>query len=381
MCINDNKRDLTFDIFKGIAITFVVVGHVSWFLHYFIYLFHVALFFICSGLFFKEKYYKSKEGLIKFVKSRIRHLYIPFILWNVFLIMIHNFLLKINVITNNQNFLSLSNIYSFGFFKLKENYTISDTILKIINTLLFSHGEQLGGATWFLRVLFWVSISTLIGHFLAQILIKNEKVFNIFRFLCFSIALLIGFGLQKIGFKFYSIGAIFTCSFLYYLGIVYQLHKDKIDKNINIFSFMLNVIILIISYKYIGGKIELAENTYPNPLWLIIVSIAGFIVTLYISKLLYKINAIKSLMSYIGQHTISIMLFHLAGFKFVTYMQVLLYSKPDYYLAAFPTLINNSYWWFVYFVVGIVLPLLLVFVWQKFLLLIKTIFKGNYILN
>ena len=51
------NRDLTIDIGKGIAIILMCVGHsyVCTFLDTFIYLFHMAFFFMMSGYFFREK--------------------------------------------------------------------------------------------------------------------------------------------------------------------------------------------------------------------------------------------------------------------------------------------------------------------------------------
>lgn len=51
------NRDLTIDIGKGIAIILMCVGHryVCTFLDTFIYLFHMAFFFMMRGYFFREK--------------------------------------------------------------------------------------------------------------------------------------------------------------------------------------------------------------------------------------------------------------------------------------------------------------------------------------
>lgn len=53
----DKKRDVTFDVMKGVAILAMIAGHcfVPLKLHHFIYIWHMPLFFFASGYFFKDK--------------------------------------------------------------------------------------------------------------------------------------------------------------------------------------------------------------------------------------------------------------------------------------------------------------------------------------
>lgn len=48
------KRDITFDIMKGVAILAMIAGHcfIPLKLHHFIYIWHMPLFFMVSGYFF-----------------------------------------------------------------------------------------------------------------------------------------------------------------------------------------------------------------------------------------------------------------------------------------------------------------------------------------
>lgn len=69
------KRDNTFDIIKGIGILLVIIGHLA---HGYgvlipiIYTFHMPLFFIVSGYFYKEK------GVIELLKRDFRLLIVPY---------------------------------------------------------------------------------------------------------------------------------------------------------------------------------------------------------------------------------------------------------------------------------------------------------------
>ncbi len=75
-----NQRNKTFDIAKGIGICLVVWGHIQNPVQTYIYGFHMPLFFILSGMFFKERYL---EEPIRYVKSRFQRLLLPFLLINI----------------------------------------------------------------------------------------------------------------------------------------------------------------------------------------------------------------------------------------------------------------------------------------------------------
>lgn len=68
------------DIAKGIGIIFVVLGHCSSRLtNYWMYGFHVPLFFVISGLLFDL----SKYDKITFLKKRCKSLLIPLLFWDI----------------------------------------------------------------------------------------------------------------------------------------------------------------------------------------------------------------------------------------------------------------------------------------------------------
>lgn len=71
----ENKRDITFDMMKGIAILAMIAAHcfIPLKLHHFIYIWHMPLFFIVSGYFFRDKPFG------KMMKDNIRGLLLPYI--------------------------------------------------------------------------------------------------------------------------------------------------------------------------------------------------------------------------------------------------------------------------------------------------------------
>lgn len=77
------KRDIRFDIAKGIGILLVVIGHVGEMKHLqpIIYSFHMPLFFMISGYFFKKKKFDV------FIKKRIKSLIIPYWFTSILLVL------------------------------------------------------------------------------------------------------------------------------------------------------------------------------------------------------------------------------------------------------------------------------------------------------
>ena len=75
----------------------MVIGHIGYPLNSFIYLFHMALFFIISGYFFNDKCWQTLKEVKFYILRKIKTLYIPFIIWNILLILLHNFFISINL--------------------------------------------------------------------------------------------------------------------------------------------------------------------------------------------------------------------------------------------------------------------------------------------
>lgn len=357
---NGIKRDSTFDIIKGIAIILMVLTHSMYPSVKYIALFHMGIFFICSGYFFKDKCYENKENLKNFIKNKVLHLYVPFVIINLIFTSAHNFLLKINIYTTNPDFLNIGFGARFG---LIEPYGTFKLVKSLIYNLLFLETEQLTSALWFLRALFWILIVNAIGHFIVKKLIKDDKIFNIVRWCIYVVLLLLGFLCQKAGFNIYSVGSILSCSILYLCGILYKEHKDKIV--INKYTLIFSTIILCLLCREFSGSIIHFGNKYNTVFSFILVNLAGFFCVHNIAFYINKTHILHKILEYTGQHTLSILLFHYLGFKLVTLGEVIVLKLPSYYLAAFQTCITDHGLWVLYLISGTIIPLFLAFLYSK----------------
>lgn len=135
------KRDITFDIMKGIAIIAVLIGHTDglniWEKN-FIYSFHMPLFFILSGYFFKDK----NETVSNIAKKDFKRLIVPYLFTCLFLLMYtvlyswkkHNIQLLYDEL--------LATVWATGYYH---------------NSLLMGDVRYIG-PIWFLASLFWCKL-------------------------------------------------------------------------------------------------------------------------------------------------------------------------------------------------------------------------------
>ncbi|MBO7382637.1 MAG: acyltransferase family protein, partial [Muribaculaceae bacterium] len=76
------ERNTSMSIVKAVAIILMVMGHAEgpWWVTNFIYLFHMPVFFIAAGYFFKRS---AIDQPWQFVTRRFRKLYVPMVEWSI----------------------------------------------------------------------------------------------------------------------------------------------------------------------------------------------------------------------------------------------------------------------------------------------------------
>ena len=350
------KRDEKLDIARAICIILMVMGHCNCPGMFYIYMFHMPLFFLFSGICFSSKSYMDIKSVFEFIKRKIKHLYFPFIISNVFLVLIHNILLKFNIYTTNRALVEFQNGNTFG---VSDYFNFTDFIYNIIQVLIFRHGEALAGPTWFLRVLFYITVLSCIAHFVLN-KIKNIYLKHSIIALSYISLLGIGYALYCLNFKFYSIGVMCSSAIIFYFGILYKRFANKFV--FNIYTLLLGLACLFIARFFNVIKFEIGQNYYNNPFWLIFTTISGFFVIYTISGYILKTTFYKNLLNYIGRHTLSIMLLHLTFFKIVNLVQIYIYKLPSYMLAGFPCIYTNGIWWIFYTIIGVLGPLFTIYI-------------------
>ncbi len=359
------NRDQSIDILKGIGIILVVLAHTGVGITSFIYLFHMAIFFIASGYCSSRKYTENLNGVFIFIKRKVKNLWLPYFAWSSICILLNNVYINLNIYTNSQEVVN-SFIGGYGQISLHNYMSVKDMLLEIVKKFFFMGGStEIGGTVWFLRALFIVSILYNSIEYVARCLFKEKTV--LVQGIVSAIFLIIGYCTTTI-LKLDNIMQIPTAMSvycLYYIGVLIKRFNNIIIKDIRLYILtVVGFITLLICNQL--GEIGLGNNSYINPLYLIVCSISGWFFIYGISKFLTRIKYASKLLEYIGRHSISIMLFHFISFKLITLLQIGCYNEPIYRLASFPVLFSNFKWIILYTCIGVMLPLLLGLSFDKF---------------
>ncbi|MBR2491927.1 MAG: acyltransferase family protein [Paludibacteraceae bacterium] len=382
---NNTNRDNTIDIAKAIGIIFVVIGHccaiprhggdVQWqiYISDYIYTFHMPLFFLLSGYFFSKH---NLDNKLNFVKKKITGLWSPYVKWTLVFTLLHNTLLNIGM---------------YGSFKdsFPITYDTYDLIKRTIATLFFLGGDQLIGGFWFIPTLFYASIYSLFVMWFFRFFvnklpnINKEHLYNILVVVCISIFFLISvittqfsLSIPKIGItnKTFLASSIFLTGHL--ISILNQKYKDNIKKTTDIILICLGTIISILITIYKPADFNNISDWYD----IIYIWFAGSIGTwtwVLISKFLAKWSSpIISVLVYIGKNTMIILALHFSCFKIVNLMKIYYYNLDNVPYGSFPILANdpsanNVFWWILYIIVGVFIPIAIKWYYDKFKLTIK----------
>lgn len=364
------KRSNEMDIIRGIGIILVVILHVgipsAFWTNYFN-LFHMAIFFFSAGYCFDGKLLQEKNGTIKYVVKKIKGLYYPYVIFNGTMTVLNNFLLSINIYTDDAGFLE-ENIGLGNAFGLKTMYSVEELGRQLGGVVLFGKfGEtQLGGATWFLRALFVVSLLFFFSQKIMYIVLSkfaikiNEITFQI---IIAVILLYVGWEATKNGIaNYYSMFSSASIYFVYVTGYfvkeVLLLEKLKKHNIIATLGALFSFCFLMIVGRH--ANIAVNANSYTNPFWLFCGSVFGSFLCLCIAIILENNSSIvRFIIGYIGKNSLYIMMFHFLAFKIITLINIFYYDKPSYLLAAFPVLDTAGIWRYLYVFVGVTFPLLL----------------------
>lgn len=326
------NNNLSVSYTKAIGIILVVLAHAmnsESIVFKTIYAFHMPLFFIMSGYCFKTKYLNDFKT---FFKRRITGIYLPFVLFSLPFLLLHNLFVGCNIYSEAQ-----------GIYDWKEILWVISRI-----TTRMSHNEQLLCVFWFLKELFWGS---LIFYGMLK-LTKNKKL------LTALILVILTFCTRFYNFRvpYFTITFVsFYASAFISLGYILKEYESKLSKW---WTVLLSVSAIAFEV-YMWGTSTM-NVTMVSLIPYLLSGCAGTFLILKLSEWLSNLfgNRLR-LLEYIGNHSLSIMALHFLSFKIVSLLIIWLYQLPVTSLAEFPVIedYNWSLWVFVYTIIGVVLPL------------------------
>lgn len=336
-----NSKNNYISIAKALGIILMVVGHSGCptAICKFIYLFHMPLFFVCSGYFFKD--ISDWPSLHSFYLKRMKGLYWPYLRWSLLFLLLHNTFRHIHI--------TESVIYQ------KEDY-----IRQLIKMIFMTDYELLIRPFWFIKELFFASLIVATVSFLNSRLSTKKK-----PELFFVIAII-----SSVISKFVPpIPLIGNCSVLclsilyYYTGFLIYKYKQFIPLTYK--TLIVTFIIVLFGSLFFKGTIDMRFTNVYNQIPYYILSIAGIIMILCISQKLETTNKV-SLLYYIGNHTMPILALNLLALKIGSLIKIWTYGLPIEQLASYTVILDyNSRFWLIYTIIGVTIPLLIHFLFLK----------------
>lgn len=352
----NSKRIDWIDIYKGLAIILVVIGHSGSPLTRIITLFHMPAFIFISGFTFNFSKYSKIQDL---VYEKFKRLIIPYFSF-AFLFSGIQILLKyfnLNTIFFNTNTNELYNPFWLFNAITSINYT-----------------NPLSGATWFLIMIF----ESIIFSYLLFRFQQKHKI-NDWYLLIFIILLL-----------------IFGCSLLYpswpmtHLNFFLDLNFISIffftigylTKKYEIFSFfkvkigiIISILCLYLALRFNVQSVDFPDRNFDSWYKVIFSSFSGILFLYCLSNLLEKTKIIKKLLIYIGRKTLSILSLHFFAFK-IAYLLLFFIGIYELQKVQLLTPATNNTIWIPIVIISVTSCLLL----DKILntnKLIKKIFLGE----
>lgn len=272
------------DIAKGVGILLVVIGHLidqfdveGQIVYRFIYLFHMPLFFFLSGMFFREE-----EKFSVFFIKKFKRLFVPFALANLFFFAVE--MTRAYILGDRYD-------GSLGWVSLPYSVFGLGTV-----------PSMLVHSTWFILALFRIYIL----YWLLDKLLGNRKLLLLFT--CFVTGvigmitawdeLMIGQTLASL--PFFCMGNVCGTGFLN--------NKKLFDTKRSVVFMTLSIPVLYFISKY--QLTNMAVNCYGNIAFFFLGAVVGILFILWLCVLLQHANLLSNTFSFIGQHTLSILIWH-----------------------------------------------------------------------
>lgn len=295
------KLDNKVSFLKGIAIISVVMGHVWRGSIPIVYMYHLPVFFFVSGWLYNEEKYHNKQSLL--FASRMNStmkVYIGYTVLQIFII--HNLFVQIGVF--NQYF-SLKDMLN--------NFTLS---------LAFVYVEPISPANWFIPV----SIVAILifgglceGSRVVKTLLHIKKEIFVKSAMSIGCAL-IGFYCMYFSQLAWRLEIAFLMVPILLLGHLAKKNEEYLGKYLSAGFVIPYFLFGYIIYKIYKVNIDLSGDEIINPIVIYPLILGGVYCCLVLEKYLHKYMKIYSVIEYIGNYSLDIMMMHMVAAKLVDYV-------------------------------------------------------------
>lgn len=324
------RHNAQVSIAKALGIILMVMGHAGCpeYLHDFIYLFHMPLFFFLSAYFFRDA--KVVESAGQYVVRKFKNLYWPYIKWSIIFLLLHNL------------------FYQIGFYD--NSLTWQELLVNVKCSVRgMWQGERMLGAYWFLISLFWESL--LFG---LIIWIKHKTKSRYLDLIAVILLFLVGY--------YAPIDLLINREMvilpIFYLG--YWAGNHKMDFSISRSHLLIALLVCLPLLCYLATfmKVGVGIGEFYNSILFIVGSLAGIYLIIIISGLVKSLRVGRWL-DIVGGGTMSVLTFHFLFFKILTLLLVRVGMFTQETLSEWPVPNGhgyNSLWW-LYSLVGVLGPI------------------------
>lgn len=359
-------RTPSFTILKAIAIILVVIAHSAApaYLSNFAYMVGVPAFFVLSGYFFKLD---NLDNTSDFVIRRTKTLYLPFIKWGVFFLILHNLFFEVG-------FLSESYGNAQGGVTHPYNWTQAAQHLWSMVFNMSGYDPFMAGAFWFFRALFLANIA-FIFLFKATRQLGKFKTSTLQVVSVIVLAFLLALWQASMGLHITGVaqGGYRELMGIVLLGIGFLLRRadetpdSSIWHNPIIMLAASSVVLMILTFVYPISMAAKPGSVLSVPI-LTIAGTAAFIWLRGLSEFILQLpDKYTQWLQFTGENSLYIFVFHLLAFKVASMIKVGVYQLDWAMVGGHPVVQQElgDGFWLLYIFVGVVLPILPVWIWRK----------------
>lgn len=314
------------DIAKGICIILMVLGHVGVPFVKYIYLFHMSAFLILSG--FTGNHDKYTMG--QFLVRKILTLVVPFYLIN---------------------FLFVLGYAAAQYMGLSFCIPPSEVRPFFENTVClfqpYTATPDLGGAMWFLIVLFW---SELICHVICAVCKKLAFPKNVDIFLMVLLSGLGWFWIQTKAYLPWNIDLGLLACLFYAFGLFlrrYEVLEKHIEHKTAI-PFSIIVCVFFAEFYFSGLPTNWPTRDFPSWGIMIVCALSGFYLCYCIANLLMNTLRWSDLLQYVGRNTFPILAWHFLLFRILNLAFVIVGHQPVTILQELTPTMGSTFFKIVY---------------------------------
>ena len=359
-------RTPSFTILKAIAIILVVIAHSAApaYLSNFAYMVGVPAFFVLSGYFFKLD---NLDNTSDFVIRRTKTLYLPFIKWGVFFLILHNLFFEIG-------FLSESYGNAQGGVTHPYNWTQAAQHLWSMVFNMSGYDPFMAGAFWFFRALFLANIA-FIFLFNATRQLGKFKTSTLQVVSVIVLAFLLALWQASMGLHITGVaqGGYRELMGIVLLGIGFLLRRadetpdSSIWHNAIVMLAASSVVLMILTFVYPISMAAKPGSVLSVPI-LTVAGTAAFIWLRGLSEFILQLpEKYTQWLQFTGENSLYIFVFHLLAFKVASMIKVGVYQLDWEMVGGHPVVQHElgDGFWLLYIFVGVVLPILPVWIWKK----------------